>query len=938
MAKRTPPSDGDIVEHIVDIDVEEEMQGAFLEYAYSVIYSRALPDARDGLKPVQRRILFAMSELGLRPDRTHVKSSRIVGEVMGKYHPHGDSAIYDALVRMAQPFSLRLPLIDGHGNFGSLDDGPAASRYTEARLASAALLMTSSLDEDTVDAVPNYDETLTQPEVLPAAFPNLLVNGASGIAVGMATNMPPHNLGEVIGACRHLIDHPDATLQELMRFVPGPDLPGGGLIAGLDGIREAYGCGRGTFRTRATARIEALTPRRKGIVVTELPYLVGTEKVIDRIKDLVQGKRLQGIADLKDLTDRKRGLRLVIEIKNGFNPDAVLEQLYRLTPMEDSFGINNVALVDGQPRTLGLRELLTVYVEFRTDVVRRRTAYRLARREERLHLVKGLLLAILNIDEVIRIVRGADDTAAARAGLIEAFALTEAQANYILELQLRRLTKFSRIELEKEQAELVEDIAALRAILADQTLLMRLVSDELAEVAKAHGTPRRTVLLEGAGVQVKAATPLEVTDDPCWVLLTSTHLLARTGTDAPLSDSGPRANHDAVVSRVKATARGEVGVVTSAGRVVRLSCLELPTLPPTNDAPNLSGGAPLAAFLDLPKGEIPLCLLSLAPSSPGLALGTAGGVVKRVTCDYPSRPDWACVSLKDGDRVVGAVELTTGEEHLVFITHQAQLLHFPADVVRPQGRAAGGMAGITLGARDEAIWFGAVNPDRDDPVVVTIAGSDDGAGGLGAGGEVGSIKVTPFGEYPAKGRATGGVRCQRFLRGELRLLLGWAGGTPARAAGANGVPVPLPTEHGRRDGSGIPAEAPITAVASAFGDGPWNDAPPGPGGGGEAGGPSGDAGRPGAAGADGTVKGVRGTDREPYGARRTDSGRAGTRRAAAAPRDARARRADPGLAAGDSLFDLEDEPTTRAPRPHPEVDRSDYDPDDFGDAVQVGRE
>ena len=334
------------------------MRSAFLEYSYSVIYSRALPDARDGLKPVQRRILYGMSELGLRPDRPHVKSSRVVGEVMGKYHPHGDQAIYDALVRMAQPFTMRLPLVDGHGNFGSLDDGPAASRYTEARMAPAALLMVAGLDEDTVDYVPNYDDSLLQPGVMPAAYPNLLVNGASGIAVGMATNMAPHNLVEVIGAARHLIAHPDCSLDDLMRFVPGPDLPGGGRIIGLDGIRDAYLTGRGTFRTRAAARVEKLTPRRMGIVVTELPYLVGPEKVIERVKTLVQSKKLQGISDVKDLTDRKHGLRLVFEVKNGFNPDAVLEQLYKLTPMEDSFGINNVALVDGQPRTLGLKELL----------------------------------------------------------------------------------------------------------------------------------------------------------------------------------------------------------------------------------------------------------------------------------------------------------------------------------------------------------------------------------------------------------------------------------------------------------------------------------------------------------------------------------------------------------------------------------------------------
>src|SRR5690349_8874970 len=338
MARRTgtPPPPEDFEERIVDIDVSSEMRKSYLEYAYSVIYQRALPDARDGLKPVQRRILYSMSEMGLRPDRGHVKSSRVVGDVMGKYHPHGDTAIYDALVRMAQPFTMRLPLVDGHGNFGSLDDGPAASRYTEARLAPAALTMTASLDEDTVDYVPNYDDQLLQPGVLPAAYPNLLVNGVSGIAVGFATNMAPHNLVEVIGAARHLLSHPSCSLDDLMKFVPGPDLPQGGRIVGLDGIRDAYLTGKGSFRTRATARVEKVTPRRQGIVVTELPYLVGPEKVIEKIKDNVQSKRLQGIADVKDLTDRKHGLRLVIEVKNGFNADAVLEQLYKLTPMEDS--------------------------------------------------------------------------------------------------------------------------------------------------------------------------------------------------------------------------------------------------------------------------------------------------------------------------------------------------------------------------------------------------------------------------------------------------------------------------------------------------------------------------------------------------------------------------------------------------------------------------
>src|SRR5437868_609902 len=466
MARRTttPPSE-DFEERIVDIDVSLEMRTSFLEYAYSVIYQRALPDARDGLKPVQRRILYSMSEMGLRPERGHVKSSRVVGDVMGKLHPHGDSAIYDALVRLAQPFSQRLPLIDGHGNFGSTDDLPAAMRYTEARLAAAAMLLVQSLDEDTVDFKPNYDGQETEPTVMPSAYPNLLVNGATGIAVGMATNMAPHNLTEVIAAARHLIKKPDATLDELMRFIPGPDLPTGGTIIGLGGIRDAYEKGRGTFRMRAKCAIEQVTPRRKGIIVTELPYNVGPERVITKIKELVNSKKLQGIADLKDLTDRHKGLRLVIEIKNGFIPEAVLDELYRLTPMEETFGINNVALVDGEPRTLGLKELLQVYVDHRLEVVRRRSEYRRRRREERLHLVEGLLVALINIDEVIQVIRSSDNSAQARTRLMEVFALTEIQANYILDTPLRRLTRLDKLELEQEQQTLREEIAELSQIL-----------------------------------------------------------------------------------------------------------------------------------------------------------------------------------------------------------------------------------------------------------------------------------------------------------------------------------------------------------------------------------------------------------------------------------------------------------------------------------------
>ena len=794
-------------ERIVDIDVADEMRGAFLEYAVSVIHARALPDARDGLKPVHRRILYSMSEMGLRPDRGHVKSSRVVGEVMGKYHPHGDTAIYDALVRMAQPFAMRLPLVDGHGNFGSLDDGPAASRYTEARMAPAALLMVGSLDEDTVPFVPNYDDQLLQPEVLPAAYPNLLVNGTTGIAVGMATQMPPHNLVEVIGAARHLLTHPQCSLDDLMRFVPGPDLPGGGRIVGLDGIRDAYLTGKGTFRTRATTRVEKVSPRRQGIIVTELPYLVGPEKVIEKIKDAVQAKRLEGIADVKDLSDRTNGLQLVIEIKNGFNPEAVLEKLYRLTPMEESFSINNVALVDGTPRTMGLKELLQVYVDFRVDVVRRRTEHRLAKRRDRLHLVDGLLIAILDIDEVIQVIRTSDDAATARQRLQDVFDLSEAQATYILDLQLRRLTKFSKLELEQEQEELRRQIAELEEILGDEKVLIKLVSTELGEVAKKHGTPRRTVLLESAGTPAATSTPMEIADDPCWVLLSTTGLMARTTTKDEPSRSGGRAKHDGVVAAIRTTARGEVGIVTSAGRVARVGALELPTLPPTNDAPSLSGGAPVGAYLDLGADERVLTLTSLSPDSPGLALGTAQGVVKRVTPDAPKGSTWDVIALKDGDEVVGAVELRTGEEELVFVTSDAQLLHFNASTVRPQGRGAAGMAGIRVAAGQRVRFFGALDPARDG-IVVTVSGSADALPGT----DPGAIKVTPFAEYPAKGRGTAGVRAHRFLKGEDTLLLAWVGPADGRASAANGVSIDLPPAEGRRDGSGTPAQRAIGGI------------------------------------------------------------------------------------------------------------------------------
>jgi len=829
-----PPEDFE--ENIVDIDVAEEMRASYLEYAYSTIYQRALPDARDGLKPVQRRILFQMNEMGLRPDRSHVKCARVVGEVMGRLHPHGDSAIYDALARLAQPWAMRLPLVDGHGNFGSMggDDAPAAMRYTEARLTAAAMEMVATIDEDTVEFIPNYDGSETQPEVLPAGLPNLLVNGASGIAVGMATNMAPHNLGEVIAAARYLLRNPAASLDALMRYVPGPDLPTGGRIVGLEGIREAYETGRGIFRTRATAVVEQLTPRRAGIVVTELPYTIGPEKVMARIKDLVQAKKLNGVADLKDLTDRTRGLRLVIEVRSGFNPDAVLAELYRLTPMEETFGINNVALVDGQPRVLGLRELLEIYVTHRLDVTRRRTEYRRRKRAERLHLVDGLVVALLNIDEVIQVIRSSDDAASARERLMTIFELSEIQAQYILDTPLRRLTRYDRLELEREQDAARAEIASLTALLESDALLRELVSDELAEVAKKFATPRRTVLLEGSSEAsaAAAAVPLEVTDDPCVVLMSATGLVARVAvgdqeiyaerTVVPPAGDLARASHDVLAAAVRTTARGAIGVVTSAGRLVKVSVLELPGLPPGAGAASLAGGTAVGEFAALERGEAVVGLCSI--DSGGLAVGTAGGVVKRVLPEYPqNRDEFELIALRPGDRVVGAVQLSGESDELVFITSDAQLLRFPASAVRPQGRAAGGMAGVRLSAGAFVVWFGAVSaaaasgtpvgpPGTYSPaLVITVAGR---AGAL-PGTAAGSVKVTPLHEFPGKGRATGGVRCHRFLKGEDALVMAWAGPAPAVGATDSGSPVVLPDPVGKRDGSGVALRRQLAVIGGA---------------------------------------------------------------------------------------------------------------------------
>ena len=809
---------------VLDNPLVTEVEDSYLEYAFSVIHSRALPDARDGLKPVHRRILYSMHEQGYRPDRAHVKSARVVGDVMGKYHPHSDDAIYDAMVRLAQDFSLNAPLIDGHGNFGSPDDGPAASRYTEARMSPEAMLLVGEIGEGTVNFRPNYDGSLQEPTVLPAAFPNLLVNGTSGIAVGMATNMIPHNLGEVVAAARWLITHPGATLDKLMEFVPGPDLPTGGHVLGLDEVRKAYETGRGVIRMRARVTIEPLegSRGRQAIIVTELPYGIGAEKVIEAVTEEVRGRlitagprkgqrlaaRLQGIADIKDLTDRENGTRLVVECKVGVNPQALLADLYRLTPLEQSFGINNLVLVDGQPQTLGLKELLEVFLAHRYDVVTRRSAFRRRKRQERLHVVEGLLIALLDIDKVVRLIRTSENVQAAKDGLMRQFKLSDIQATFILDTQLRRLTRYDRLELEAEQEQLRREIADLSRILDDENVLKKVVSDELAAVVKQFAVQRRTTLIDGDLKEVLAASapagPLEVADDPCQVILSATGLVARTAAESEETTEGRRRSgrtkHDAVQAVVHATARGQVLLVTNRGRAFKTDVLPLPVLPEQAGTVSLRGGMSASELLPLQPDEKVVGLAPLgeqAAGSPGLALGTRRGVVKVCAPEWPVRADeFEVIGLRDGDEVVGAAWLADGAETLAFVASDASLLRYAASLVRPQGVKGGGMAGFTLAAGAHVVFFGAVrtdDPHHGEPMVVTSTGH--------------AVKVTPFTEYPAKGRATGGVRAHRFLKGDTELTLAWIGPRPAGAT-RTGDPIDLPTEDNRRDGSGTATPSP----------------------------------------------------------------------------------------------------------------------------------
>jgi DNA gyrase subunit A len=720
------------------------MKTSYLNYAMSVIVERALPDVRDGLKPVQRRILYGMLELGNRPDRPHKKSARIVGDVMGKYHPHGDSAIYDAMVRMAQPFSYRAMLVDGHGNFGSVDgDPPAAMRYTEARLSPVAMEMLRDIDRDTVDFIPNFDETLEQPAVLPSRFPNLLVNGAAGIAVGMATNIPPHNLGEVIDAIIELIDNPDATMEDLMSHVKGPDFPTGGIIRGVEGIRDAYATGRGRVIMRAKCQIEAMANGKHRILVTELPYQVNKSRLIEKIADLVREKRVDGITDLRDESD-KTGMRIVIELRRDANPNVVLNRLYKFSQLEDTFGVIMLALVDNEPKVLSLKETLNHYIDHQVDVIVRRTRFDLRKAEERAHILEGYRIALDHIDEIIALIRSAQNDQVAKEGLMSRFSLSERQAVAILDMQLRRLTGLERDKVEAEYQELLKTIARLKAILGDMNLVYNIIKEELLEIRDKYADERRTRIVAQTG-------ELDVEDliaeEDIVVTMTHQGYIKRLPVDTYRAQRRGGKGITALNTRAEdfveqlfiASTHSYVLFFTNQGRVYRLRGHEIP------EAGRNARGFAVINLINLEPGERIQATIPIKEYSDDLYLTMAtrnGTIKKTVLSEFDTNRSGGliCITLVDDDELVG-IELTDGSKELVLVTQEGQAIRFAEDQIRSMGRSAQGVIGIRLDPDDKVVGLGVV-ADGADLLVVT---------------ERGFGKRTPLDEYRPVNRGGKGV-------------------------------------------------------------------------------------------------------------------------------------------------------------------------------------
>ncbi len=730
---------------VEQIQLEDEIQRSYLDYAMSVIVGRALPEVRDGLKPVHRRILWSMFESGLRPDRPHRKSVSAVGEVLKKYHPHGDQSVYDALVRMAQDWSLRVPLVDGHGNFGSVDGDPAAAyRYTEARLAPIAMEMLRDIDAETVDFVPNFDGYEQEPTVLPSRFPNLLVNGAAGIAVGMATNIPPHNLGEVIDAAVHFLENPEATAEDLMKFIKGPDFPTGATIMGRQGIRDAYETGRGSIKVRAVSQIEEGSNGRSRIVVTELPYQVNKARLAEKIAELVKTGKLKDIADLKDESNRE-GMRLVVECKRGANAQVVLNQLYKQTQLQDSFGVIMLSLVDNVPKTLRLDEMIGYYVDHQVDVVTRRTKYDKRRAEERDHIVLGLLIALDHLDEVIKIIRGSADAEAARTALMKKFKLSEIQANHILDMPLRRLTKLARAELDQEHKDLLAKIEYLNSLLKDPKKLRGVIKEELAEIRKKHANPRRTQIRADEGdfdvEDLIAETDVIITVSRAgYVKRLPVDAFKRQGRGGRGVRGQNLKEEDVVKNVFTTTTHHWMLFFTTKGKVYRVKAHEIPESSKTARglyAANLPGVAldgdeKISAVIDLKEYAKDRFLL----------FATKNGMVKKTALpEYDSpRSGLIAINLKPRDELMD-VRLTDGKDDVLLVSRKGQAIRFKETTARPMGRGTAGVIGMRLAEGDNVIAIGLAS-EGEELISVT---------------EQGYGKRSKLADYPTKGRGGKGV-------------------------------------------------------------------------------------------------------------------------------------------------------------------------------------
>ena len=718
--RHTTPSD-----RVLTVNIEDEMRSSYLDYAMSVIVARALPDVRDGLKPVHRRILYAMAQLGLNPDKPHRKSAGTVGEVLKNYHPHGDVSVYDALVRMAQDFSLRYPLINGHGNFGSIDgDPPAAMRYTESRLSVMALEMLADIDRETVDFVPNYDSSTREPALLPARLPNLLVNGSSGIAVGMATNIPPHNLTEICDAAIAMIEDKDLDDDELLKIVTGPDFPTGALILGREGIRQSYLTGRGSITLRAKHDFEEIRGGRQAIIITEIPFQINKSRLLESVAEMVANKKTAGIADLRDESDRK-GMRIVIELKRDASAQLVLNQLYKHTPLQASFGVNNVALVDGQPRTLTLREMVQEYVKHRKVVVTRRAQYDLRKAKERAHILEGYRIALEHLDAVIKLIRASQTTEEARAGLIKKFELSEIQANAILDLRLQRLVALERQKIEDEYVQLLKTIAGLEELLRSERRIYGVVKEEIVALRKKFGDKRRTQIVEAEG---EFAIEDLIPDQPVVITASAGGYIKRQNVDTfRAQNRGGRGisglalkKEDVVRFLFSATTHQHVLFFSNRGRVYRLRAHEIP------DASRQARGTNLVNLLTLPPGEIITAVMPVRKlkTEEYLVMVTKKGFIKKTSLTEfgnVRRSGLIAIVLMPADELL-SVALTTGKAELLLATTGGYAIRFDEGKVRPMGRASRGVRAVRLGSRDFVRAMDVVSKDRREVLVITTKG------------------------------------------------------------------------------------------------------------------------------------------------------------------------------------------------------------------------